>query len=103
MTVPPEVLSYVARLVTATHPDQDAAPDSTRRFVLRGASPRAGQAMILAAKVLAAVAGRTQISRDDVQRVALPALRHRITLSFEGHAQEAGIDGIVTDILRAVA
>ena len=59
--------------------------------------------MILAAKVLAAVAGRTQITRDDVRRVALPALRHRITLSFEGHAQEAGIDGIVTDILRSVS
>jgi MoxR-like ATPase len=103
VTVPPDVLSYVAQLVTATHPDQDSAPDSTRRFVLRGASPRAGQAMILAAKVLAAVTGRTQISRDDVRRVALPALRHRITLSFEGHAQEAGIDGIVTEILRAVA
>jgi MoxR-like ATPase len=102
VTVPPEVLEYVARLVTATHPGQDTAPESTRRFVLRGASPRAGQAMILSAKVLAAVAGRTQISRDDVRRVALPALRHRITLSFEGHAQEAGIDGIVTEILRAV-
>ncbi len=102
VTVPPDVLGYVARLVTATHPGQDTAPESTRRFVLRGASPRAGQAMILSAKVLAAVAGRTQISRDDVQRVALPALRHRITLSFEGHAQEAGIDGIVTEILRAV-
>jgi MoxR-like ATPase len=102
VTVPPEVLEYVARLVTATHPGQDTAPESTRRYVLRGASPRAGQAMILSAKVLAAVAGRTQISRDDVRRVALPALRHRITLSFEGHAQEAGIDGIVTEILRAV-
>jgi MoxR-like ATPase len=53
-------------------------------------------------KVLAADAGRTQISRDDVRRVALPALRHRITLNFEGHAQETGIDGIVADILRAV-
>jgi len=100
--VPAEVLAYVARLVSATHPDQDKAPESTRKFVLRGASPRAGQAMILTAKVLAAVAGRTQISRDDVRRVALPALRHRLTLSFEGHAQEAGIDGLVAEILRAV-
>jgi MoxR-like ATPase len=102
VTVPPDVLRHVASLVTATHPGQDAAPESTRRFVMRGVSPRAGQAMILAAKVLAADAGRTQISRDDVRRVALPALRHRITLNFEGHAQETGIDGIVADILRAV-
>lgn len=102
VSVPPDVLRHVAALVTATHPGQAAAPESTRRFVLRGASPRAGAAMILAAKVLAAAAGRTQISRDDVQRVAPSALRHRITLSFEGHAQEAGVDGIVAEILRAV-
>jgi len=103
VAVPTDVLSHVANLVTATHPTAATAPESTRRFVLRGASPRAGQAMILAAKVLAAVAGRIQLTRDDVRRVALPALRHRITLSFEGHAQEAGVDGIVTDILRSVA
>ena len=54
VAVPPDVLSGVASLVTATHPSAAAAPESTRRFVLRGASPRAGQAMILAAKVLAA-------------------------------------------------
>ena len=71
-------------------------------FVLRGASPRAGQAMILGAKALAAVAGRTEVSKDDIHRLALPALRHRISLNFEGHAEEAGIDGIIQDILNAV-
>ncbi len=103
VAVPPDVLRHVAALVSATHPDQHGAPESTRRFVLRGASPRGGQAMILAAKVLAADAGRTEISRDDVRRVAPAALRHRITLSFEGHAHETGIDGIVADILRATS
>jgi MoxR-like ATPase len=58
--------------------------------------------MILAGKVLAAVEGRTQLSRDDLHRVALPALRHRVTLNFEGHAEEAGIDGIIGDVLKAV-
>ena len=102
VSVPPDVLRHVAALVSATHPGQGTAPESTRRFVLRGASPRAGTAMILAAQVLAAAAGRAQISRDDIQRVAPAALRHRITLSFEGHAQEAGVDGILAEILRAV-
>jgi MoxR-like ATPase len=102
VAVPPELLAYVARLVTATHPDQDTAPESTRRFVLRGASPRGGQAMLLAAKVLALVAGRSQVAREDLQRVAAPALRHRIALNFEGHAAEAGVDGILQDILNAV-
>jgi MoxR-like ATPase len=101
-TVAPDVLSYVARLVMATHPDNETAPESTRELVLRGASPRAGQAMILTAKVLAIGDGRTEVSREDLRRVALPALRHRVALNFEGHAQEAGIDGIVNDILDTV-
>ncbi len=103
VTVAPDVLGYVAKLVAATDPTSKAAPQSTRRLVLRGASPRAGQAMILAGKVLAAADGRTELSRDDVQRVALPALRHRVNLNFEGHAEEAGVDGIITDILGVVS
>jgi MoxR-like ATPase len=101
VTATPEVLGYVARLVSATHPSDDKSPQSTRRLVLRGASPRGGQAMILAGKVLALAQGRQQLSKEDVKRVALPALRHRVTLNFEGHAEEAGIDGIITDILNA--
>ncbi len=101
VTVAPNVLGYVARLVAATHPSDKKSPESTRRLVLRGASPRGGQAMILAGKVLALVGGRQQLTQEDVKRVALPALRHRITLNFEGHADEAGIDGIITDILNA--
>jgi MoxR-like ATPase len=58
--------------------------------------------MLLAAKVLALVAGRSQVAREDLQRVAAPALRHRIALNFEGHAAEAGVDGILQDILNAV-
>lgn len=101
VTVAPDVLGYVARLVAATHPADKKSPESTRRFVLRGASPRGGQAMILAGKALALAGGRQQLTKEDVKRVALPALRHRITLNFEGHAEEAGIDGIITDILNA--
>ena len=47
--------------------------------------------------------GRMELSRDDVRRVALPALRHRISLNFEGHAEEAGVDGIISDILGVVS
>jgi MoxR-like ATPase len=102
VSLPIDVLKHAAHLVMATHPESKSAPESTRRFVLRGASPRAGQAMILGAKALAAVAGRTEASKDDIQRLAVPALRHRISLNFEGHAEEAGIDGIIQDILNAV-
>jgi MoxR-like ATPase len=58
--------------------------------------------MLLAAKVLALVDGRGQVTREDLRRVALPALRHRVSLNFEGHAEEAGIDGIINEILDAV-
>ena len=58
--------------------------------------------MILAAKVLAIVDGRDQVRPEDLRQVAVPALRHRIALSFEGHAEEAGVDGILADVLDAV-
>ncbi len=103
VAVAPEVLAYAATLIAATDPTNKAAPQSARRFVLRGASLRAGQAMILAGKALAAADGRTELSRDDVKRVALPSLRHRISLNFEGHAEEAGVDGIINDILDIVS
>lgn len=102
VTIAPDVLKQAVQLVAATHPDNKTAPDSTRRFVLRGASSRGGQAMILAAKVLAIVAGRAQVTREDLRRVAVAALRHRVSLNFEGHAEEAGIDGIIHEILDAV-
>jgi MoxR-like ATPase len=102
LPVPASVVQQAARLVMATHPQHPAAPKSTRRFVLRGASPRAGQAMILAAKVSALAAGRDEVRPEDLRQVALPALRHRIALNFEGHAAEAGIDGILAEVMDAV-
>ena len=68
VAVPADVLQYAVQLVTATRPSDPAAPESTRRLVLRGASLRAGQAMLQAGKVLAAVAGRTQLPRDVIGR-----------------------------------
>jgi MoxR-like ATPase len=98
----PEIIAYAAKLVAATDPAGPQALDATRRLVARGASLRAGQAMILGAKVLALVDGRSHAAREDVRHLAKPALRHRIMLSFEGHAEEAGADGIVQEIMEAV-
>jgi MoxR-like ATPase len=102
MPVDDRVVQHAARIVMATHPHHALAPEGTRRCVLHGASPRGGQAMILAAKVLAVADGRDELRPEDLRRVALPALRHRIVLSFEGHAEEAGIDGILSEVLDAV-
>ena len=67
-----------------------------------GASPRGAQAMVLCAKVTALLAGRAHVDPDDVRAVALPALRHRVLLNFEGEAAGVSSDTIVDEILAAV-
>ena len=93
---------WVASLVAATHPDFPQAPPDVKRYVRYGASPRAAQAMVLAAKVRAAANGRVEVAKEDFAAVIAPALRHRILLNFEGQAEnirpEAIIDGIVKKI-----
>ncbi|MFN0006494.1 MAG: AAA family ATPase [Planctomycetota bacterium] len=90
-----DVTALVARLVVATHPEQPAAPDSVRRFVRWGASPRGGQALLLAAKARALVRGRLFVAEEDLGALAVPALRHRLVLSFEAEAQGARADEVV--------
>jgi MoxR-like ATPase len=96
------VRDYAIRLLRATHPDSDQAPPLVRRYVRYGASPRGGQALILAGKVRALLAGRFNVAFEDLQRVAPPALRHRLILNFEGEAEGLSTDAIIDDILRHV-
>jgi MoxR-like ATPase len=93
------VKAYAARLVMATHPDHPAAADLARRYVRYGASPRGAQALILAGKVRALVAGRVNVSFADLRSLALPALRHRIILNFEGEAEGIDPDDVVRSAL----
>src|SRR5579884_3330776 len=88
------VKEYAVRLLLATHPDQDDAPEQVRKYVRYGASPRGLQALIMTAKVLALLEGRYNVSQEDLQVVAFPALRHRIILNFDGLA-----DGITSETL----
>jgi MoxR-like ATPase len=96
------VQDYTVRLLRATHPDGEDAPPSVKRFVRTGGSPRGAQAMLLAAKIRALLEGRFAASIDDVKTAALPALRHRILLSFEGEAEGVKTDDVITEILRAL-
>ena len=96
------VRQFVSTLVMATHPEWADAPDMTRRYVRYGASPRAAQALVLGAKVLALRAGRFAVSIDDVKAIALPVLRHRIILNFEGEAEGIDADRMLTEVLEAV-
>jgi len=94
------VQDYAIRLLQACHPDGDEAPDMVRRFVRFGPSPRGAQATLLAAKIRALFEGRFAASTDDVKAVALPALRHRVLLNFEGEAEGVRPDQVLEHIIK---
>jgi MoxR-like ATPase len=96
------IQDHLIRIVRQTHPASDAAPDKVTRFVRNGASPRAAQAILLAARARALLAGRFHVSREDVENAALPALRHRLILSFEGEAEGIATDDVVRSVIAAL-
>jgi MoxR-like ATPase len=98
----PHVQDYAARLVLATHPGAPLAVDAATRHIQWGASPRAAQALALAGKVRALVAGRYNVSFDDVRRVYLPAVRHRIVLNFDAQAESVQPDQVLQEVLAKV-
>ena len=93
---------YAADLVLATHPESDKALADVRRFISYGASPRGMQTLIRAARVHCALDDRTAVSVHDIQRVARPALRHRVLLNFEGEAEAKDVDALLGEILDQV-
>ncbi len=93
--VAPDVRKFAIGILTATHPGQANSPESVKRYVAAGSSPRGGLAMILAGKIKAILDGRVNVSVDDLRWAAAPALRHRITLNFEGHAERIDPDEII--------
>ena len=96
-------LRYAAALVRATRPDDPRAPAAVKQYVRWGAGPRAGQALILGAKAHALLDGRHAVSPDDIRRVALPVLRHRVLPNFAAEAEGIGPERLVRDVLAAVA
>ncbi len=94
-----EVQERAVSLVMATHPANPNAVENARRFVRYGASPRGAQALILCAKIHALMAGRYHVARADIDSAAVPALRHRIVLNFEGEAEGVTTEQIVTEAL----
>jgi MoxR-like ATPase len=99
---PKQVRLYAIKIVMATQPDHAAAPEAVRRHVQFGAGPRAAQALLMLAKVRALVQGRFSASCDDVRAVALPVLRHRLVLNFNGLAERVSPDAIVTKVVESV-
>jgi MoxR-like ATPase len=96
------VQDYAVRLLLATRPESVDAPSSVRRFVREGASPRGAQSVLLAAKIRALMEGRFAAALEDVRASALPALRHRVLLNFEGEAEGVKTDAVLEEILKAL-
>ena len=96
------VKNYAVRLVLATHPKTETAVPITNQYLRFGSSPRGGQCLILGGKVRALMQGRFNVSFEDIQAVALLALRHRLILNFEAEAEGMTTDHIVAQILSEV-
>jgi MoxR-like ATPase len=97
------VQDYAIRLIQSTHPDQPESPSICKQFVRFGASPRGAQSVLLAAKIRALFEGRFAASIDDVRAIAMPALRHRVLLNFEGEAEGVKTDQVIDGILKGLA
>jgi len=109
--IAPPVQDYAVRLVLATHPRTRTGASAAResfstplvdRYVRLGASPRAAQSIVLAAKCRALLDGRAAASVHDVQQVAAPALRHRLILNFEAQAEGVTPDSLIENILATL-
>lgn len=96
------VQDYIVRLVLATHPQGQLAQPITNQYVRWGSSPRGAQTLALAAKVRALLDARYNVSFEDVRRVFLPSLRHRVLLNFEALAESVDVDQILLQILEKV-
>ncbi len=96
------VQDYALRLVLATHPELPDSPEPARKYLRFGASPRGGQAMLMAARVRALMMGRYNVSFEDVKAVAPACLRHRMALNFEGLAEGHTLDGMLKLLMDEV-
>ena len=96
------VKDYAIRLALASHPDNANASEQTKEYVLFGASPRGVKSLVLAGKVSALLDGRYNVSIEDINDVAKPALRHRIVLNIRGETEGIDMDDIIDEIIRKV-
>jgi len=96
-----DLLAWINRLVRATRPGE-GVPEVVRHYVRWGAGPRAGQSLVLAAKARALLHGRLAATREDVQALAAPVMRHRLLLSFAAEAEGRSADDVVAGVMAAM-
>jgi MoxR-like ATPase len=96
------VVKYVARLVRATRPADPQTPAFVKELIDWGAGPRAGQNLILGGKAMAAMDGRFSVSLDDIRKVAVPVLRHRISTNFQAQAEGMTADTLIKRLITEI-
>ncbi|HEV3164687.1 MAG TPA: MoxR family ATPase [Isosphaeraceae bacterium] len=95
-------VKYVARLVRATRPSDPLAPEFVKELIDWGAGPRAGQYLILGGKAMAAMDGRFSVSLDDIRKVAVPVLRHRLSTNFQAQAEGQTTDSLIRKLVAEI-
>lgn len=100
LVIDDDVQDYLIRVVRATHPEHEGAPKKVKQYVRNGASPRAAQAILAASRARALLDGRFHVSIEDIRETAIPAMRHRLILSFEGEADGVSPDDIIRSAMK---
>ncbi|MCH5171709.1 MAG: MoxR family ATPase [Erysipelotrichales bacterium] len=95
-----EVLRYAMKLTSATHPELPTASATAKKYIRYGASPRAGQNLITAAKVRALMNGNYNVSYDDIDALAYPVLRHRIKINYNAINEHLSVDDVITLLIK---
>jgi MoxR-like ATPase len=95
-------VDYVTRLVRATRPSDEKSPQFVKDLVDFGAGPRAGQNLLLGGKAMAAMDGRFSVSLDDIRKVAIPVLRHRISVNFQAQAEGQTTETLIKRLLTEI-
>lgn len=103
MPIAEAVMDYAMSIVVATHPENEASPEVTKKYVEVGASPRAAQAIVKTAKARAFMEGRYNVAFEDIKFVAYPALRHRLALNFEAVSDGVNADKVIGEILKSLS
>jgi len=102
VAVSPFVIKYVVALVRATRPGESDSPEVVKELLDFGAGPRAGQFLIQAGKAMAAMDGRFNIAIEDIKRIAVPVLRHRLSTNFQAQAEGMTTDKIIQRLLKDI-
>ncbi|HWB03153.1 MAG TPA: MoxR family ATPase [Verrucomicrobiales bacterium] len=98
-----EIQDYLVKVVRNTHPSEATAPLAVKNYIRHGSSPRGAQTILTAARARALLKGRFHVSKEDVNAVAVAALRHRMILSFEGEAEGIRTEAIVNEVIEKMS